>query len=102
MQCPVCRSDLPARFALVAGWKSVNCRHCNTELRPTHESTVRISRAVFGPSFWVGSIVGIAGMLYWLRRDNWIPAVFALVVCVLASLLISWRISLKLLSYERA
>ena len=102
MHCPICRSDLPARFALVPGWMSVTCRHCNVELRPTHESAVRITRAVFGPSLWVGSIVGIAGMLYWLLRHNWVPGVLTFAVCVLASLLISWRVSFNLLTYERA
>ena len=102
MQCPICRSELPARHALVPGWRSVTCHHCGAELRPTQESAVRVSRAVFGPSLWVGSFVGIAGMLYWLRRDNWVPGVLALVLCTLASLLFSWRVSLKHLTYERA
>ena len=102
MICPVCREKLPAKFALATALTTVVCGRCHTTLRPTADSADFVARRMFPPSAKVGLVLGFAGTWYGLSTGRWAPLWIALGVGVLVSFVVSWRMAMKSVEFERA
>jgi hypothetical protein len=102
MICPICRAQLPARFAFATSLNTVTCRHCASELRPTADSAGVVARKTFFPFAALGVALGSGGVWFGLSTGRWVPLWTALSIGLVASLVVSWRVALKHYSFERA
>jgi hypothetical protein len=102
MICPGCRTQLPAKAALATSFNTVVCKRCAAELRPTLDSAQIIARKTFYPFAALGVAIGSAGVWFGLSTGRWAPLVIALALGMTAAILISWRIAMKHIAFERA